>query len=172
MLFARKFRNVAAVLYCWNVFVAPKQIRHGRCCSHSLSITVRARTLDDILVEAGAPSPVDFISIDVEGCEIEVLDGLDLNRWCPRLLVVEDLVMNLRLHRYLCARGYRWFRRVALNGWYVPATHAGAISVLGHWQFFRKYYLGLPFRNLREIKRRAFGRTIPAVEFDRGPIRK
>jgi FkbM family methyltransferase len=147
-----------------------KSVTAGVVPTHS--ITVRARTLDDILVEAGAPSPVDFISIDVEGCEIEVLDGLDLNRWCPRLLVVEDLVMNLRLHRYLCARGYRWFRRVALNGWYVPATHAAAISVLGHWQFFRKYYLGLPFRNLREIKRRAFRRTIPAVEFDRGPIRK
>ncbi len=51
-----------------------KSVTAGVVPTHS--ITVRTRTLDDILVEAGAPSPVDFISIDVEGCDIEVLDGV------------------------------------------------------------------------------------------------
>jgi len=45
-------------------------------------IEVPVRTLDDILIEAGAPR-IDFISIDVEGHELEVLDGLNLARWSP-----------------------------------------------------------------------------------------
>jgi hypothetical protein len=28
------------------------------------------------------------------------------------------------------------------------------VSTVGYLQFFRKYYLGVPFRNLREWKRR------------------
>jgi len=36
-------------------------------------IDVPARTLNSILAEAGAPQPIDFLSIDVEGHEIEVM---------------------------------------------------------------------------------------------------
>ena len=51
------------------------------------TIEVPARTLDDILVEAGAPTPIDFVSIDVEGHEVDVLSGFDLARWRPRLIL-------------------------------------------------------------------------------------
>ena len=40
-------------------------------------INVPVRTLDTILAEAGAPAPLDFLSVDVEGHEIEVLRGFD-----------------------------------------------------------------------------------------------
>ena len=39
---------------------------------------VPVRTLDDILTEAGAHAPIDLLSIDVEGHELEVLRGFDL----------------------------------------------------------------------------------------------
>jgi len=42
-------------------------------------IDVPVRSLDEILIEAGALS-VDFISIDVGGHELDVLDGFDLAR--------------------------------------------------------------------------------------------
>ena len=57
------------------------------------------RTLDDILEQAEAPMPIDFVSIDVEGHEVEVLSGFDLARWRPRLILVEDHVTNLATHR-------------------------------------------------------------------------
>jgi FkbM family methyltransferase len=50
-------------------------------------IEVPIRTLDDILVEACAPQPIDFLSIDVEGHELEVLRGFDINCWRPRLIL-------------------------------------------------------------------------------------
>jgi FkbM family methyltransferase len=123
-------------------------------------IKVRASTLDNILRDAGAPIPLDFVSIDVEGHELSVLEGFDLNYWRPRLLIVEDLAMNRRLHRYLKARGYVWFRRSGLNAWFAPADAAPDVSLFGRWQYFRKHYLSLPFRHAREIKRRMFGRRV------------
>jgi FkbM family methyltransferase len=117
-------------------------------------IEVPARTLDDILEEAGAPSPIDLLSIDVESHEIEVLSGFTFAKWQPRLIFIEDIVLNLRLHRLLQSRGYRWLRRTGINSWYVPAASPQSVSALGRWQFFRKYYLGTPARNLREYKRK------------------
>jgi FkbM family methyltransferase len=115
---------------------------------------VLLRTLDEILIDAKAPAPIDFVSIDVEGHELEVLEGFDLNRWRPRLILIEDLAFNLGTHRHLTRRGYKWMRRTGINGWYVPADSRIAVSPMGRLQFLRKHYLGVPFRNLREWKRR------------------
>lgn len=117
-------------------------------------IEVPVRTLDDILTEAGAPVPIDLLSIDVESHEIEVLQGLTLERWQPRLIFIEDLAFSTRLHRLLRSRGYKWVRRTGLNGWYVPEGSPIKVSAFGRWQFFRKYYLGTPFRHIREAKRK------------------
>jgi len=113
-------------------------------------------TLDEILIDAKAPAPLDFVSIDVESHEIDVLEGFDLDRWRPRLILIEDLAFNLAIHRHLTRRGYKWVRRTGINGWYVPTDSPMTVSPLGHLQFFRKHYLGVPFRNLREWKRRLF----------------
>jgi FkbM family methyltransferase len=124
-----------------------------RCRADSV-IAVPVRTLDQILDEARAPTPVDFLSIDVEGHAVEVLDGTDLARWRPRLILIEDHVMDLRIHRHLVGQGYLWFRRTGLNSWYAPADMAPVVEPFGRWQFIRKYYLGTPFRHLRDAMRR------------------
>jgi len=116
-------------------------------------IAVQIRTLDDILQEAGAPSPIDFVSIDVEGHEAEVLSGFDLERWRPRLLLIEDHVTNLATHRFVTRAGYKLIRRTGPNGWYVSRTQAPRVG-LGWWPLARKYYFALPIRKLRDRKRR------------------
>jgi FkbM family methyltransferase len=118
------------------------------------SIEVPIKTLDQVLIDTGAPAPVDLVSIDVENHEIEVLAGFDIQRWQPRLLLIEDHVRNLRLHRYLRSHGYKWVRRTALNAWYVPDAAPMRVSWLGRFQFIRKYVLGVPFRHLRDAMRR------------------
>ena len=72
-----------------------------------------------------------------------------------RLILIEDLVLDHRLHRVLTGRGYKWVRRTGLNSWYVPADAPMDVSLEGRVQFVRKYYLGVPFRHLREALRRA-----------------
>lgn len=117
------------------------------------AISVPTRTLNQILTDAGAQN-IDFLSIDVEGHELDVLDGLDLKRWRPRLILIEDLLLHLRLHRYLTRRGYRWFRRTGINNWYVPASVRPPLGIDGRWQFLNKFYLGTPFRRARMAWRR------------------
>jgi FkbM family methyltransferase len=117
-------------------------------------LIVPVRTLDSILSEASAPTPIDFVSIDVEGHEVEVLRGFDIARWRPRLILIEDHVTNLATHRFLKHAGYRLIRRTGLNSWYVPRSDAPRIGLVGSWQFARKYYLALPIRIMRDRKRR------------------
>jgi FkbM family methyltransferase len=118
------------------------------------TVEVPIRTLDDILEEVGAPTPLDFVSIDVEFHEIEVLDGFDIRRWRPRLILIEDVRADLRIHRYLRRRGYAWVRRTGLNSWYMPEPAELPVSLFGRWQFVRKHILGVPLRRLRDAKRR------------------
>jgi FkbM family methyltransferase len=117
------------------------------------SIRVPVRTLDSILEQAGSPAAFDFLSIDVEGHEIEVLQGFDLVRWRPRLIMIEDHVADLSKHRYLNAAGYRIIRRYENNGWYVPNDSPVACRMIDRWEILRKYYLALPFRMLRNLSR-------------------
>ena len=118
------------------------------------TIEVPARTLDDILIEARAPVGFDFLSIDVEGHELEVLSGFDLARWRPRLILLEDHVGNLMKHRFLRAAGYRLVRRFDNNGWYVPVDVPVRPAPRERWPIVRKYYLALPFRIARNASRR------------------
>jgi FkbM family methyltransferase len=117
-------------------------------------IEVPIRTLDSVLDEAKAPAHFDFLSIDVEGHELEVLRGFTIARWQPRLILLEDHVADLSKHRYLKAAGYRIVRRYENNGWYVPRSSAVRIERGDLWEILRKYYLALPFRWLRNFSRR------------------
>jgi FkbM family methyltransferase len=65
-----------------------------------------ARTLNSILQEAGAPARIDFLSLDVEGSEIEVLKGVDHEAFRFRYMLIEcrDIA---RLSDYLGPLRYR-----------------------------------------------------------------
>jgi FkbM family methyltransferase len=126
------------------------------------AVDVPLTTLDRILSDNGAPAPLDFLAIDTEGHEIEVLRGFDFARWRPRLILIEDLVLDLALHRFMRAHGYKWVRRTDINSWYVPDDSVMGVSLIGRWQFFRKYYLGTPFRRAREALRRLRARVTAA----------
>jgi FkbM family methyltransferase len=69
-------------------------------------VDVPLRPLSDLLADA---PPIDFMSIDVEGGELEALRGMDLRRHRPSVLMVEnnDLPSNTDVKDYLEARGYR-----------------------------------------------------------------
>ena len=109
-------------------------------------------TLDDLLA-AAPPVRVDFVSIDVEGTELDVLKGFDLQRWQPELLLIEDKVNNLHKHRYLRRRGYRLLRRTDVNSWYVPQAHPARVSLGERLRLWRKYYLGTPFRRWKQLRK-------------------
>ena len=53
------------------------------------AIQVPARTLTSVLDSCDDLPDIDFFSLDVEGYELEVLRGLDFERFAPRYLLVE-----------------------------------------------------------------------------------
>lgn len=120
-------------------------------------IEVPIRTLDSILEEAEAPVGFDFLSIDVENHEIEVLSGFSLARWKPRLVMLEDHVADLAKHMFMTGAGYRIVRRYENNGWYVPRDSEARMQPADVWEVVRKYYLALPVRKLRNLSRRRRG---------------
>lgn len=120
---------------------------------------VRVVTLDSLLQKHGLDR-IDFLSLDVEGYELEVLDGLSLERYRPSFILIEDRVRDLKRHDYLTAKGYKVVRRSGANGWYVPEGTDFPISAYGRWQLFWKYRLEQPFRGALDRARRR-GRNRP-----------
>ncbi len=104
-----------------------------------IEIEVPLLTLDDILLnERKGPAPfggpwmpnggwrIDLVSIDTEGCELDVLDGFSLERFKPRILVIEnDRPAGAALEPYLNGRGYRKFHRQKINDFYVRIDDPG-----------------------------------------------
>jgi FkbM family methyltransferase len=52
-------------------------------------VRVKARTLTEVLRRAKAPRSFDFLSLDVEGYEAQVLDGLDFDAFLPKYMLIE-----------------------------------------------------------------------------------
>ena len=71
-----------------------------------------ARTLDSLLQEAGAPQQIDFLSLDVEGAELEVLRGVNHQAYRFKYILVECRDFP-RLNAYLEQQGYRFIEKLS-----------------------------------------------------------
>lgn len=95
-------------------------------------ITVRTATLDSLLAEAAFPE-IQFITIDVEGHEMEVLEGFTLEAHRPRIVIIENNSAsddpratggNPRVEGHMSEHGYVHFRRTGVNEWYAHESDA------------------------------------------------
>lgn len=113
------------------------------------TVSVQCETLDTILRMHQAPVGFDVLSIDIEGHELVALSGFDFAHWQPRLVLIEDHVTHLKKHKLMKQNGYQLLLRTGLNSWYVPVSTGYTFSLAAKFEFFRKYYLGLPLRKWR-----------------------
>lgn len=79
--------------------------------------TARLDTLLDLSYTGG--KDIDFVSIDTEGTELDVLKGLDMNRYKPALLVVENNYEDKVIREYMAWYGYKLDQRYFVNDFYV-----------------------------------------------------
>lgn len=97
----------------------------------SRPVPVATRTLNDILEEANIDRPLRFVSIDVEGHELDVLQGFSLGKWRPTIVLVEDNAnfedgsVRARLRKY----GYVPFMRTGVNDWYAHRSSKSIVTV-------------------------------------------
>lgn len=116
-------------------------------------------TLTEALVAAGIQR-LDYLSLDLEGMELEALKGLDFTRFQPDLVIVEDRLDSLSRHRYLKSKGYKLVWRNGSNQWYVPKAHPFEVTMETKLRLLRKMYLSMPFRFLRDFTRKLRGKHL------------
>ena len=71
--------------------------------------SVETVSLHDLLVQNGAPNRIDFMSLDTEGSELEILQNFDFDAWDVRLIAVEHNFSETRqrLFELLTSKGYQ-----------------------------------------------------------------
>jgi FkbM family methyltransferase len=90
---------------------------------HGKKYEVRTISLNDLLEKHKAPQHIDYLSIDTEGSELEILQGFDFNRHSFGVITCEHNFTPLRekIHSLLSREGYvRKFNNVSQqDDWYV-----------------------------------------------------
>lgn len=86
------------------------------------ALTLSAISLDDFLQQQNAPRDIDYLSIDTEGSEFEILENFPFDRWNIRLLTIEhnftqrraDIRALMERHGYRCteAQWDDWYEKV------------------------------------------------------------
>jgi FkbM family methyltransferase len=92
-------------------------------------IQVPAITLDDLL-EAQGVTKIDHLTMDIEGAEMQALEGFDIERFAPKLVCIEAHTNKEageeELMRYFSAHGYERIERYVphdiANWYFTPRT--------------------------------------------------
>lgn len=89
---------------------------HGHAIQKIDKIIVNQRTLNSLLP---TDIKVDILSIDVEGSELNVLKGIDLDNYSPKVILVEDIYDDQALNQYIIKHGYKLDKVNSYNKFYL-----------------------------------------------------
>ena len=103
--------------------IDPMDGHEARRREGAVHATVQTISLADLLIEADAPRVIDYMSVDTEGSEMEILEAFDFGRWDIRAISVEHNGTAARegLFDLLCRAGYRrqWPEMSLFDDWYI-----------------------------------------------------
>jgi len=69
----------------------------------------------DWLLDSLKISHIDFVSLDVEGWEIEAMRGFDTTRFGPSIILLENLKHESSYNEYMSSIGYKLSHRIQYN---------------------------------------------------------
>ena len=73
---------------------------------------VNTKTLNDIFIEVNSPKLIDFLSLDVEGSEMEVLNGIDFTVYNFKFILVESRDDD-EIIKYLHNKNYGFLEKIS-----------------------------------------------------------
>jgi FkbM family methyltransferase len=107
--------------------LSEERIRDGRQLRRTISVEIRP--LRNILADhTPSGKRIDFMSIDVEGFDLDVLKSNDWNRFRPRVLLVECLGLELSdpcenaTYNFLVAQNYRLLSKLINTTIFIDRT--------------------------------------------------
>jgi FkbM family methyltransferase len=85
--------------------------------------------VNQVLADASSEGSVNYLSIDTEGSEIDILESIDLHTYRPEVITIEHNDVSSRKRRFdeiICGHGYRRILRSAsrFDAWYVLPSDA------------------------------------------------
>lgn len=83
------------------------------------SIMVEVITLDKCIEDFYKKDTIDFINIDTEGTELDVLKGFNINKWKLKLFIIENNFNESLIEEYLIKYGYKKDKRIGVNDFYI-----------------------------------------------------
>jgi len=83
----------------------------------------KAVPLHSLLKEANAPNEIDFLSLDVEGAEIEVLKGIDHGVYRFKYMLIECRDFE-KLNHYLGSAGYGFLEKLSHHDYLFSSRHS------------------------------------------------
>lgn len=101
--------------------------------SDQREIEIQAYTLDDLLNSRNIKSP-DYLNIDTEGNEMEVLEGINFKKFNPKLITIEENnffeISKLKNEKidYMHERNYILINIIGVTMFFYQRTHLDKIS--------------------------------------------
>jgi len=83
------------------------------------TIKTKVRTLNWAIENHFPHEHIDFVSIDTEGTEIDVLQGFDIENYKPKLFVIENNFEDSRLEEYMSKFGYVRDKKISNNDFFI-----------------------------------------------------
>jgi len=122
---AKKIRHRSTLVNC---FCSNKTLKAITFFDHDLesSISIKdgkekisapVRKITDILIENNAPKQINFFSLDVEGHEYEVIQGLDFNLFNVEVFLIEIRSKKLfdKIFYFLDNKGYKLIKKITIH---------------------------------------------------------
>lgn len=109
--------------------INPEDHNEEKMRSNASSVEVDTISLNDLLDENGAPSEIDYMSVDTEGSELEILQAFDFGKRLVKLFTIEHNFTPLRAEIFdlMTSKGYvrRFPEYTRFDDWYVHQSIAG-----------------------------------------------
>ncbi len=102
---------------------------------HQSKVKIKCLKLNSILEQNNIDS-FDYLNIDVEGSEMEVIKGIDFNKFNPRLITIEnnDLLLEdyfkSEVYNFLIKNGYTLINKIGVTNFFINKEIKNQISNL------------------------------------------
>ena len=93
-------------------------------------ISVPQRSLNTVITnDIPHIKKIDVLSLDVEGGELDCLYGIDLTKYAPSLMVIENVTNDPMFNDYLSRFGYVLHKQISYNQYFISESFAQNGSV-------------------------------------------